>query len=134
MQPPQRFGVLEAQKCNPYSVLGPLGSKTLTPTAFWSPWETKMQPLQRFGAIDAQKCNPYSVLNPLGSKTATPTAFWSPWEAKVQPLQRFGGPGVQKGNPYNVFDPPLLAPKGGGLRRPPPSLGSPLGPPGRETL
>ena len=64
MQPLQRFGALEAQKCNPYSVLAPRGSKTLTPTAFWSPWEAKMQPLQRFGAPGDQNGNPYSVFDP----------------------------------------------------------------------
>ena len=55
MQPLQRFGALEAQKCNPYSVLEPLGSKNATPTTIWGPWEAKMQPLQCFVVPGSKK-------------------------------------------------------------------------------
>ena len=35
MQPLQRFGALEAQKCNPYNDLGHLSLKNATPTTIW---------------------------------------------------------------------------------------------------
>ena len=76
MQPLQRLGALETQKCNPYSVLAPLRFKSATPTAFWRLGGSKMQPLQRFSVLEMKKYNPYNVLGPLSLKNATPTALW----------------------------------------------------------
>ena len=116
MQSLQRVGACGAQDCNPYSVLGPRGTRDATPTAFWGSGAPNMQPLQRCEALRAQTCELYNVLGPWGANNVSPTTCWGPGEPKMRSLRRFGAPGTQECNVYSVLPPPPHPRGRGGLR------------------